>query len=329
MTSVEHVEATPVRVPLHAGSERRLQVSVPAATMWTGEQAPRPCDEAALADLPDPAAWAAALSDAEREDLHGRTLTQLLLGEQVWLVQEDGEWAQVRALLQGPVQGTSGYPGWVRRTHLAARVDRPDPDGPPASVVVTAPWARCVADDGSAFDVSYGTALWTDRTTLDEGDVPVLLPGGRRARLPEASVRHVDWSQPQPSYDADAVLADGRQFLDGLYLWGGTTGWGFDCSGLVHLVLRANRVNLPRDARDQITARNLEAVHVDDVRPGDLYLFARPGQPAHHVGFASRAVGEDGTRWMLHAPEGGGIEDAPMSPDRLATLVAAARPIRR
>lgn len=57
----------------------------------------------------------------------------------------------------------------------------------------------------------------------------------------------------------------------------------------------------------------------DEALPGDLYFFARPGKAVHHVGFVSEAG-------MLHASETGGfLEDRPLTPDRLDTLVTAAR----
>ncbi len=41
----------------------------------------------------------------------------------------------------------------------------------------------------------------------------------------------------------------------------------------------------------------------------------------------TRAVADDGTRWMLHAPERGGerIEEVAIGADRLAELVSAGR----
>jgi cell wall-associated NlpC family hydrolase len=99
-----------------------------------------------------------------------------------------------------------------------------------------------------------------------------------------------------------------------------------DCSGLVHLAFRVFGVVLPRDAHDQASAHQLRPVPLDEARPGDLYFFAEPGRPVHHVGFASQTVARDGTRWMLHAPGVAGIvEDAPMSADRVETLVSAGR----
>ena len=122
-----------------------------------------------------------------------------------------------------------------------------------------------------------------------------------------------------------AALTFAQRFLGLRYLWGGTSDAGVDCSGLVHRSFRALGIVLPRDAHDQ--AAFVEPVALDDVRPGDLYFFARPGESVYHVGFVTRPVQDDGTRWMLHAPESGTpfVEDAPLAPYRSETLVSAGR----
>jgi cell wall-associated NlpC family hydrolase len=150
-----------------------------------------------------------------------------------------------------------------------------------------------------------------------------MLPGGRRGQVPLEHLRLAHKEQ-RPVFDPDDLLDTASQFLGLRYLWGGTSAWGLDCSGLVHLVFRAFGVLIPRDAFDQ--ASDVQPVPLDEVRPGDLYFFARPGERVYHVGFVSRTLGSDSTRWMLHAPEGGElIEDAPLAPHRIETLVAAGR----
>lgn len=121
-----------------------------------------------------------------------------------------------------------------------------------------------------------------------------------------------------PAVD-DELLTVARAFLDTPYLWGGMTEAGIDCSGLVHVAARAVGLRLPRDAVDQAAA--LPAVPLDDVRPGDLWFFARPGRRIHHVGLVARPG------WILHASDAieGRVVEQALAPERLATLVAAAR----
>ncbi len=309
--------------PLHGHPDMR-EVTVPVATVWTGPDAPRDIDEAAVRDLPDIGDWVATL-DAEgtserRLGLHGRTLTQLLLGEPALVLEEQGAWVRVAAPYQESSAHEQGYPGWVRRAHLARPVDR----ATGSTVFVRVPQAVLTLEDGSTVQLSCGTGLWVD--SLTEQTATVLLPGGRRGMLQLDAVRLSDKGQ-QPSFSADDLLGTARQFLGVRYLWGGTSAWGLDCSGLVHLTLRTHGVTLPRDAFDQAAAeRDGSPVALDDVQAGDLYFFARPGERIYHVGFATRPVDADGTRWMLHAPEGGGrIEEAPMAEERLPLLVTAGR----
>jgi cell wall-associated NlpC family hydrolase len=87
----------------------------------------------------------------------------------------------------------------------------------------------------------------------------------------------------------------------------------------VHLVHRHLGIVLPRDARDQAAA--LAVVDMEEVRRGDLYFFARPDQPAHHVAL----VVEPGL--ILHASDrdGGVVEGSLEGSGRTTSVVTAAR----
>lgn len=137
---------------------------------------------------------------------------------------------------------------------------------------------------------------------------------------------HDPLSVPTGRVDSDrlAVLAEARQFLGLQYLWGGTSRWGFDCSGLVHLAYRSAGVVVPRDASAQQAAATPVALGQEE--EGDLYFFARDDRVSH-VGFVT------GPGRMLHAPGDGSdpmagagcIEDAPLTVGRRSTLTAAGR----
>jgi cell wall-associated NlpC family hydrolase len=67
------------------------------------------------------------------------------------------------------------------------------------------------------------------------------------------------------------------------YLWGGTVGPNFDCSGLVQTAFAGQGIWLPRDARKQCKAPCTMPVDDDKVEPGDLLFFSR-SQKIDHVG---------------------------------------------
>jgi cell wall-associated NlpC family hydrolase len=256
--------------------------------------------------------WAAAAPPGER-------LSQLLIGEPVLVLEQRDGWSHVAAPWQASSRDRQGYPGWLRSSHLAEPVDRSD--GPVA--YVDRLHATCTLPGGRTVELSLGTRLPVD--SVDPGTVTVRLPGSGRGELPSGSVRLCD-EDGNPPADPAPVLDAARAFLGLGYLWGGTSAWGVDCSGLVHLAWRSRGVLLPRDAHDQAAAGSVEDVPLDEVRAGDLYFFARPGRPIHHVGVATGPLLADGTRWMLHAPETGAlVEEAPLAPHRLKTLVAAGR----
>ncbi|MBA2445558.1 MAG: C40 family peptidase [Nocardioidaceae bacterium] len=99
------------------------QTRVEVATVWASPDAPREIDSPAVMEEPDLAAWMSALTPALRLGLHGRTLTQLMRGEPVVVLEEQGDWVRIAAPWQPSPDDPRGYPGWVRRSHLIRSSD--------------------------------------------------------------------------------------------------------------------------------------------------------------------------------------------------------------
>lgn len=75
-----------------------------------------------------------------------------------------------------------------------------------------------------------------------------------------------------------ASIAD--QLMGIPYLWGGTSTFGFDCSGLTQTVFRQKGVLLPRDSKDQALVG--QSVEREDLLSGDLIFW--PGHVAIYCG---------------------------------------------
>jgi len=279
---------------------------VPVSTVWTSPDAPRDIDGPAVAAVPDVAEWAKSMDTETRLGLHGRTLTQLLFAEPVLVRSERDGWSEILAPWQPSSADELGYPGWVPSSHLGEL-----PGSATDPVAVSVPMATLLAEPGGGalMELSFATVLAS--TDHADGFTRVALPDRAQGWLADDALRAVS-----PGGAEDRIRL-GSLFLGLEYLWGGTSAYGLDCSGLVHAVSRVLGQRVPRDAHDQ--ANMLERIPVDEVRPGDLYFFARPGQQVHHVGFVS-------PEGMLHASETGKrLENEPLLPTRLETLVAAAR----
>ncbi|MEP6525638.1 MAG: C40 family peptidase [Nocardioidaceae bacterium] len=304
-----------------------LSVAVPISTLWSAPNAPREVDGPAISATPDIYTWCKAMSTEDRRGLHGRTLSQLLMGEPVEVTEESAGWVRVKAPWQPSSAGLpadsefAGYPGWLPRSHLAARADPPDGHG---QAVVTARTtllrigveasSATGREAGATVAISWATTLPVLAVT--DTEVHVALPGGRRGVLEAADVR-VRPAGTVPAVTGEAALASARRMLGTGYLWGGTSGWGVDCSGLVHLAFRGHGWVVPRDAHDQQAAAT--DVAPDRARPGDLYFFGAAGEVSH-VGLFS---GDD---QMLHAPQTGElVEEETLDPDRLRGLTGVGR----
>jgi len=82
----------------------------------------------------------------------------------------------------------------------------------------------------------------------------------------------------------DAAIALGGRFQGLPYLWGGTSTFGYDCSGFVQMLYRRMGVVLPRDAGPQAEWSGFVPVKRRQLRPGDLLYFGASEQKITHTG---------------------------------------------
>jgi len=88
---------------------------------------------------------------------------------------------------------------------------------------------------------------------------------------------------PRP-LSVDEMIALSKRFLGLPYTWGGTSSFGYDCSGFAQMLCRRRGINLPRDAGPQARWNGLVPVEKKDLAPGDLLYFGKSADRISHTG---------------------------------------------
>ncbi len=205
-------------------------------------------------------------------------VSQAIYGTALGILEEQSGWARVRT--------PDDYTGWVRESvfrklregeqpyaaggraamveNLFANVYR-EPDVTKHAPVLTLPFeTRVQLADGSQED-----ARWL-RIVLVAGD--------------PAWIQRGDVTLDPAPISIDAAIALSKRFLGLPYLWGGTSTFGYDCSGFMQMLYRRMGVTLPRDAQPQADWSGLVPVKRGELRPGDLLYFGATDKKITHTG---------------------------------------------
>jgi len=195
-------------------------------------------------------------------------ITQVLFGEYMDILDDEGKWLYIKMRYDG-------YEGWIDKKCASITEDISE-----AKYLVT------------------GNNTRIRNMTLNQD---VIIPiGSVLPALNKNSFKMGPYSY-QLSRQED-ITEIGKGELESLlpmvlsvpYLWGGRSGFGFDCSGLVQFLCRAAGKKVPRDAGDQ-SAHGSTLSFIDETRAGDLAFFDNTEGLIHHVGMIT------GSNQIVHA----------------------------
>ena len=127
-------------------------------------------------------------------------------------------------------------------------------------------------------------------------------PRWLEVRLPDDRsgwVQRGDVSLDTQPLSIEATIALSRRFLGLTYTWGGTSTFGYDCSGFTQMLCRRRGTLMPRDADLQAAWSGVAPVKRADLRPGDLLFF---GSAADHITHTGMYIGDgkfiNATTWI-------------------------------
>lgn len=187
--------------------------------------------------------------------LRGKFESQLVYGETFTVEREENGWCH-------GFSAHDGYPGYMESRHLQPVAALK----PPTHVITAArtPVYRDASIKSPRIDVlSFGSLV----TVTEQGE--------KFSRIYRGGWLYNTHLSTLDLHDEDYVTT-ARKFLETPYYWGGRSGFGIDCSGLVQVALARAGIACPRDTDKQIEA--VGQLIETTPRTGDIVYF--PG----HVG---------------------------------------------
>jgi cell wall-associated NlpC family hydrolase len=213
--------------------------------------------------------YSRATTDAE-------VVSQAIFSTNVAIIERDGSWLKIRT--------PDDYTGWIQNT-AAVRTTPYAQSGRVARV--EALFANLYRETDITTHQPVITLPFESRLEVLSGPLDA---EGRwlEVRLPDGRAAWVQAGDVTLAPDAKVPVAElidwSKRFIGLPYLWGGTSTYGYDCSGFTQMLFRRLGYSLPRDAGPQANWDGFKPVEKADLLPGDLLYFGPAPEKISHTG---------------------------------------------
>ena len=195
-----------------------------------------------------------------RKDPYERAemITQILFGDAIEILDDEGRWLFIKILLDN-------YEGWVDKKCIE-QIEKPHDNQ--HIVFKNSLTLRNITTGHSAIAAIGGALPAIKEKRFKLGSYEFELDDPAKILIPGSP---------------DNLLKAAQEVVSLPYLWGGRSGFGFDCSGLVQYLCRVAGTLIPRDASDQAAVGETLSF-INEVKAGDLAFFDDTEGMIHHVG---------------------------------------------
>ncbi len=227
---------------------------------------------AALLAAPNAVVVTPVVSMHESASEEAGVVSQAIYGVNVGVLEEQAGWAKIRT--------PDDYTGWVPQPSLLARERPYAAEG----VQVESLFANLYREPDVTVHQPLMTLPYEARlevaSTGDERWMEVRLADGATAWVQRGDIV----STARKPSSIPQVIAFSKRFLGLPYLWGGTSTFGYDCSGFTQMLCRRRGIAIPRDAGPQAHWEGMAVVDRSKLKPGDLLYFGASEDRITHTG---------------------------------------------
>ncbi len=207
----------------------------------------------------------------ERPTFGQRRASELTFGTDLEVLDTESQWAFTRQ--------PDGYLGWVYRPYLSQGA------APQATHLVITPATEVRAERGETCEVVTRLVSGTAVAVEESQDGWSRIAANRSGWIPDRNLRSLRDLPATLEARHTTLVQDAKRMIGVPYQWGGTSGNGIDCSGLVRLLHLWIGLQVPRDADMQHAAAHPVEPPYEQ---GDLFFFkdGDEGRKITHMGMS-------------------------------------------
>lgn len=200
-------------------------------------------------------------------------VSQAIYGSNVKIEKESKDWVEVRT--------ADDYTGWMPAQALVRNGKAYATSGRVA--MVSSLFSHVYRDASVTKHAPFLTVPFETKVeVLEETEARWL-----RVRLVDdrpAWVQKGDLTFNLSGISIDRMIELSKRFIGLPYTWGGTSSFGYDCSGFTQMLCRRRGIVMPRDAGPQANWSGVAPIARNDLEKGDLLFFGPSAAKITHTG---------------------------------------------